>query len=105
MRKTTLLCLMLAGCTTGPAIAPMASAPDVFVIERESPSQYPPPTQLVEQTRAEASDHCAKQGGEVQVIDAQPSKGWNMTGNVPVYKMRFRCTPLPAAQEASGTPR
>jgi len=105
MRKTLLLCLTLAGCTTGPAIAPMPSAPGVYVIERESPTQYPPPDKLVAQVRAEASAHCRTQGGELEVVDAQASKGWNMTGNVPVYKMRFRCTPRAAAQAASATPK
>lgn len=105
MRKTLLLCLTVAGCTTGPAIAPMPSAPGVYVIERESPTQYPPPDKLVEQTRAEAAAHCAAQGGDLDVIDSQGSKGWNMTGNVPVFKMRFRCAPRPAAQAASATSR
>ena len=102
MRPILLLGLLAAGCTTGPAITPMPSAPGVFIISRESPTQYPPADRLAEQVLAEARAHCRAQGEhlDAEVIDAQASKGWNMTGNVPVYRMRFVCV-----QAANVSPR
>lgn len=108
MRKTLLTLaagLAFAGCTTGPGIQPMSGAPGVYFLVRESPTQYPPADQLAEASRAEATAYCDAQGGDLDVLEAQASKGWNMTGNVPIFKMRFRCTPRAAAQAASGTPK
>ena len=108
MRKTLLTLaagLTFAGCTTGPGIQPMSGAPGVYFLVRESPTQFPPADKLAEESRTEAAAYCDAQGGDLDVLEAQASKGWNMTGNVPIFKMRFRCTLRTAAQAASATPR
>ena len=96
MRLTLPLLLALAGCATGPAITPMATAPDVFVIARESPGGFPPIDKLKANTLDEARRFCAARQAALEVIDYQVSSGWNMTGNTPRFQARFRCVAGPA---------
>ena len=96
MRLTLFILLALAGCTTGPAITPMATAPDVFVIARESPGGFPAIDKLKADALEEARRHCEARQAVLEVIDAQTSSGWNMTGNTPRFQARFRCVARPA---------
>jgi hypothetical protein len=101
MRKMLLLMsFLVAACTTGRGIVPLTPAQDLFIIERESPLPVPP-DELASQARAEAAAFCDARGTGMEVIDTQTSKGWNVTGNVPIFRMRFRCAGSPPV---TGTP-
>ena len=97
MRHTLPILLLVVGgtaaCTTGPGITPVSSSPDVFVIVREGTVSVQQSETLANEARAEADTFCDKRGAALEVIDTQTAKNWNVTGNVPVYKMRFRCVP------------
>lgn len=93
MRLSLSILLALAGCTAGPAIAPMATAPDVYVIEREAPGGFPKMDTLKANTLDEARRFCDARQAVLDVIDSQASSGWNVTGNTPRFQVRFRCGP------------
>jgi len=93
MRLSLSILLALAGCTTGPAITAMATAPDVYMIARESPGGFPKMDKLKADTLDEARRFCDARQAELEVIDSQVSSGWNVTGNTPRFQMRFRCAP------------
>ena len=107
MRHTLPILLLVAGCTTGPGITPVSSAPDVFVIVREGSVSIQQSEMLANEARAEAEAFCDQRGAALEVIDVQTAKNWNVTGNVPVYKMRFRCVPrvVSPTQAAQPMPR
>jgi len=96
VRLTLHILLALAGCTTGPAITPMATAPDVFVIARESPGGFPAMDRLKANTLDEARRHCEARQAALEGIDSQVSSGWNLVGNTPRFQARFRCVARPA---------
>ena len=48
----------------------------------------------------EAHQYCAARQSALQVVDSQTATGWNVTGNVPRYQVRFRCVP-----QAEPTPK
>ncbi|KQV97203.1 hypothetical protein [Rhizobacter sp. Root1221] len=100
LMRLFLLTLLLAGCTTGPTIAPMATAPDVFVLTRESPGGFPMKDKLQAEALEEARKYCEARQAVRQVVDSQTSTGWNMTGNTPRFQVRFRCVP-----QAEPTPK
>ncbi len=100
MMRVTLLTVLLAGCSTGPAIAPMATAPDVFVLTRESPGGFPMKDKLQAEALEDARKYCEARQALLQVVDSQASTGWNLTGNTPRLQVRFRCVP-----PAEPTPR
>ena len=93
LMRLMLFTVALAGCTTGPAVTPMSTAPDVFVIARESPGGFPAMDKLKADTLEEARKHCEARQGALQVVDSQTSTGWHMTGNTPRFQVRFRCAP------------
>ena len=96
MRLSLPILLALAGCTTGPAITPMATAPDVYLIVRESPGGFPKMDKLKADTLDEARRYCDARQAALEVIDSQVSSGWNVTGNTPRFQARFRCLARPA---------
>lgn len=107
MRYTLPILLFIAGCTTGPGISPVPSAPDVFVIVREGSVSLQQAETIATEARAEATNFCGARNAAMEVIDTQTSKNWNVTGNVPVFKMRFRCVPreVSPTQASETTPR
>ena len=86
--------VFLAGCSTGAGVSPVPSS-DLFIVVREGTTSAQLPAAVAAEARAEAANHCEAHGRAMEEVDAQATKTWNATGNVPVFKMRFRCVPRP----------
>ena len=103
---TTLLppLLIVAGCTTGPGISPVPSTPDLYHLVRQGTSSLQQADVLATEARTEAANFCEMRNATLEVIDVQTSVTWNATGNVPVFKMRFRCVPRPVRDTQAAQP-
>jgi hypothetical protein len=96
--------LLVAACASGPGISPVPSSTDLYHLVRQGSSSLQQGEGLATEGRTEAANFCEMRNATLEVVDVQTSTTWNATGNVPVFKMRFRCVPRPVRDTQAAQP-
>jgi hypothetical protein len=92
MKKLTsiaVIALALSACASHTGVVPMGR--DTFMIAKQQATGFPGLGNMKAEIIAEASQHCAAQGKELQVVSTQETQPPYILGNYPRSEIQFMC--------------
>lgn len=85
------LVVILTACASHTGIVPMGK--DTFMIAKQQATGFPGLGNMKAEIIAEASQYCASQGKEFQIVSTQETQPPYILGNYPRSEIQFMCVP------------